>query len=217
MELDKVPLWRGNHVEIRQLVEDFARYIYLPRLKSPEVLLGAVRDGLGLLTWERETFAFADGFDAQANRYVGLRVGRDVPALATDASGMLVRPEVASQQLTAERAQAHPAGELPGATGEQSRPTLATREQAGAAPGPVAQRNRRFHGSVELNPVRVGGDAGRVAEEVIAHLAALQNAKVRISLEIEVHVPEGIPDQVQRVVTENCRTLRFVTHGFEPE
>ncbi len=217
MELDKVPLWRGNHVEIRQLVEDFARYIYLPRLKSPEVLLGAVRDGLGLLTWERETFAFADGFDAQANRYVGLRVGRDVPALATDASGMLVRPEVASQQLTAERAQAHPAGELPGATGEQSRPTLGTREQAGAAPGPVAQRNRRFHGSVELNPVRVGGDAGRVAEEVIAHLAALQNAKVRISLEIEVHVPEGIPDQVQRVVTENCRTLRFVTHGFEPE
>jgi hypothetical protein len=26
--LDEVPLWRGDHVEVRQLVEDFARYLY---------------------------------------------------------------------------------------------------------------------------------------------------------------------------------------------
>jgi hypothetical protein len=31
MEMDRVPLWRGNHVPIRQLVEDFDRYLYLPR------------------------------------------------------------------------------------------------------------------------------------------------------------------------------------------
>ena len=30
MELDRVPLWRGDHVAIKQLVEDFARYLYLP-------------------------------------------------------------------------------------------------------------------------------------------------------------------------------------------
>src|ERR1700730_7785347 len=35
MELDRVPLWRGDHVPIKQLVEDFARYLYLPRLKEP--------------------------------------------------------------------------------------------------------------------------------------------------------------------------------------
>lgn len=29
MELDRV-LWRGDHVTIKQLVEDFARYLYLP-------------------------------------------------------------------------------------------------------------------------------------------------------------------------------------------
>jgi predicted AAA+ superfamily ATPase len=50
MELDRVPLWRGDHVDVRQLVEDFARYLYLPRLKSPAVLAGAVRDGVSLLT-----------------------------------------------------------------------------------------------------------------------------------------------------------------------
>jgi hypothetical protein len=30
--LDEVPLWRGDHVAVRQLVEDFARYLCLPRL-----------------------------------------------------------------------------------------------------------------------------------------------------------------------------------------
>jgi hypothetical protein len=45
MDLDKVPLWRGDHVAIRQLVEDFGRYLYLPRVRDPEVLLGAIRGG----------------------------------------------------------------------------------------------------------------------------------------------------------------------------
>ena len=45
MELDGVPLWRGDHVAVRQLVEDFARYLYLPRLKDPSVLLHAIGDG----------------------------------------------------------------------------------------------------------------------------------------------------------------------------
>ena len=54
MELDRVPLWRGDHVATKQLIEDFARYLYLPRFKKPSVLIGAIRDGLALLTWERD-------------------------------------------------------------------------------------------------------------------------------------------------------------------
>ena len=33
MELDRVPLWRGDHVPVGQLVDDFAKYVYLPRLQ----------------------------------------------------------------------------------------------------------------------------------------------------------------------------------------
>jgi hypothetical protein len=62
MELDRVPLWRGDHVAIKQLVEDFARYLYLPRLKEPGVLLEAIRDGLRLLTWSQDSFAYAEKF-----------------------------------------------------------------------------------------------------------------------------------------------------------
>ena len=50
LELDRVPLWRGDHVSLKQLAEDFALYLYLPRLTDVEVLLGAIRDGVGLLT-----------------------------------------------------------------------------------------------------------------------------------------------------------------------
>lgn len=39
MDLDRIPLWRGDNVAVKQLVEDFARYIYLPRLKDSFVLL----------------------------------------------------------------------------------------------------------------------------------------------------------------------------------
>src|SRR2546427_6148761 len=60
MEMDRVPLWRGDHVTIKQLVDDFGRYLYLPRLKDAAVLLGAVRDGCALLTWEQDAFAYAE-------------------------------------------------------------------------------------------------------------------------------------------------------------
>ena len=66
LELDRVPLWRGDHVSLKQLAEDFALYLYLPRLQDADVLLGAIRDGVGLLTWQQETFAYAEGWDAGA-------------------------------------------------------------------------------------------------------------------------------------------------------
>jgi hypothetical protein len=76
---------------------------------------------------------------------------------------------------------------------------------------------RRFHGSVTLNAARVGRDAGRIAEEVIAHLSGLVGADVTVTLEIHAEVPSGAPDNVVRTVTENCRTLKFSDHGFEKE
>lgn len=64
MELDGIPLWRdNNHVAIKQLAEDFASFIYLPRLKDSSVLIGAIRSGLALLLWIQDSFAFADSYD----------------------------------------------------------------------------------------------------------------------------------------------------------
>ena len=48
-------VWPDGHVSIRQLVDYFATYVYLPRLASPEVRLGAIKAGLALLTWTSDS------------------------------------------------------------------------------------------------------------------------------------------------------------------
>jgi len=82
---------------------------------------------------------------------------------------------------------------------------------------PAAEVPRRFYGSVELDATRLGRDASQIAEEVIQHLTALVGSTVRLTLEIEANIPSGAPDNVVRTVSENCRTLRFKTQGFEKE
>lgn len=67
----------------------------------------------------------------------------------------------------------------------------------------------RFIGAVDLDSMRVSRDASRVAEEVILHLTSLVGAQVRVTLEIEADVPDGIRDQTVRVLRENCRALGF--------
>ena len=98
MELDRVPLWRGDHVAIKQLSEDFGRYLYLPRLADSSVLVNAIRDGFPLLTWEQDGFAFADSQDESTGRYRGLRGGQIVSVADAQAAGLLVKPSVARTQ-----------------------------------------------------------------------------------------------------------------------
>jgi hypothetical protein len=86
------------------------------------------------------------------------------------------------------------------------------------APPPPVPQARRFHGSVTLDASRVGRDAGRIAEEVIAHLTGLVGATVTVTLDIDAEIPSGAPENVVRTVTENSRTLKFGPgSGFERE
>lgn len=215
MELDRVPLWRGDHVEIRQLVEDFARYLYLPRLRDSNVLLEAIRDGLGLLLWTQDSFAYADSYDDAADRYRGLRCGQHVNVSRDNLTGLLVRPDRAVKQQEADAAAV--AAATPGGATVTS---AATTETLAESAVPVAitvvdARPKRYHGTVILDSARVGRDASRVADEVISHLTGLIGAKVTVTLEIEATMPDGASEQIVRTVTENGRTLKFKSQGFE--
>jgi len=244
MELDRVPLWRGDHVAIRELAEYFARYLYLPRLRDGDVLLQAIRDGLGLMTWAQDSFAFAESYDDAAGRYRGLRGGQKVVISDAQADGLLVKPDVALRQMQAEAsvgaldangrplAGATAGGGVDGfglsggsAAGGVNGGVPADGTYPGGYPGtgrgeptaPPAPRFTRFHGSVELDPNRVGRDAAKIAEEVIAHLAGQVHADVSVTLEIDAHLPDGVSDTILRIVTENCRSLKFKTQGFEED
>lgn len=213
MELDRVPLWRGNHVAIHQLVQDFAQYPYLPRLKNAAVLITSIMEGVELLAWEHDSFAYADSHDESESRYRGLRGGRTVHIDSAQSEALIVKPDVAALQLEAEKPKPtpEPSPTPPPGVGE---PTPVPQPDE---PVPIERALKRFHGAVTLDPARVGRDAGKIAEEVISHLVGLVGAEVSVTLEIEAKIPGGAPDQVRRIVTENGRTLKFVSQGFEEE
>ena len=71
--------------------------------------------------------------------------------------------------------------------------------------------------AVSLDALRIGRDASQIAQEIVQHLSGLVGAKVEVTLEIQAQIPDGVPDHIVRTVAENCRTLRFTTHGFEEE
>lgn len=190
------------------------------RLAGPDVLVQAIRDGVALLTWQSDTFAYAESYDDAAGRYRGLRAGQ-IGSLSAESAGLLVKPDVARRQMEAEAVTASAAAGTGVGAEERVVPAGATSSPGpggrAVAPAGAPAPPRRFHGTVALDPARGGRDASRIADEVIAHLAGLVGAEVRVTLEIEAEIPSGAPDQVVRTVTENSRTLKFTSHGFEKE
>ncbi|HPB81710.1 MAG TPA: Swt1 family HEPN domain-containing protein [Spirochaetota bacterium] len=218
-ELDRIPLWRDGHVSVKQLTEVFATYLYLPRLLNEGVLLDAIRDGVARIGWESETFAFAEKYDEVRNRYIGLSAGTGVRILS-DGNDVVVTPERAKRQMSedqqaaqAEHGVAAETGSPVATPGDGNTP-LTSGTQKSDVDNHVL---KRFHGSVKLDPIRAGRDAGKVAEEVIQHLSGIVGATVDVTMEISVNVPAGISENVVRIVSENCNTLNFDTHGFEEE
>ena len=105
-------------------------------------------------------------------------------------------------------------------TGTSGGGTAGTGEQTGkgtgvGGPKPNAPVVRRFHGPVRIDATRLSRDVDLIASSVVQHLAGLLDAKVTITVEIEAEIPSGAPDNIVRTVTENCRTLKFDTSGFE--
>jgi hypothetical protein len=204
MDLDRIPLWKGDHIGVRELWSYYTQYLYLSRLRDSRVLGEAIQNGVAALTWEQDSFAYADAWDEAAGRYVGLVAG-SLPSVLVDGASVLVKPEVARRQFEAEKPEPKPPEHEP---------------EPGPEPGkepPPEAAVRRFFGVKTLDAQRVSRDADQIATEIVRHLMALVDADVEVKLEISAQVVSGVPDEVVRTVTENAKTLKFDQHGFERE
>lgn len=219
--LDKF-LWRDtNHIDLKRLWEYLTQYLYLPRLKNQEVLLKAVRDGVNSTAWA-DTFAYGLGFDESTGKYVGLQFATGITPSISPQS-LLVKPDVAQKQVDAEtREQGTGDGKQGGGDGgqgtdgsETGKPTTVPNSLPPIPSPPSFPIFRRFYGAVDIDGIRINRDTSAIANEVIQHLIALNGATVKITLEVEAEIPEGIPDDVARTVMENCRTLKFLHQSFE--
>jgi hypothetical protein len=197
-------------------LEYFCSYIYLPRLKDRDVLLRTIQDGIGTVVSSTE-FAYAESYDEQTGRYVGLRMGGG-GSLVMDSRGVLLKPEVAQAQIQEEDRQRAETGDATGVLPDVTYSPAGDGDSRVAEPpaGTAVRQElpRRFYASVTLAPDRVGRDAGRIADEILSRLSVLPDAKLRVSMEIEAEIPEGAPEDVQRTVSENSQVLKFDSHGF---
>jgi len=42
-------------------------------------------------------------------------------------------------------------------------------------------------------------------------------AEAEVTIEVQAKVPQSVPENVVRTVTENCRTLKFTDHDIKKE
>jgi hypothetical protein len=112
---------------------------------------------------------------------------------------LIVRPEIAIAQQSAERTD--DGGVSGDDVGDEKDDAHVT---------------RRFYGVASIDdPSRLGRDAGRIATEIVAHLAGLMGTETEVTIEIRATNDDGFPDDVINIVTENAAALRFRIHGFE--
>lgn len=225
-------LWREvDHLDLKKLWTYLSNYLYLPRLKSEQILLQSVQEGASAMLWE-ENFAYATGWDEAKQRYLGLKAGTQEPfTVALSPQNLIVKPEVALRQLKADEAARQASSEASDSAGlaknnnyqaqasSVSNPALRVSEEklsSSSVATATKKQIQRFYGSVSIDPIRLTRDTSQIANEVIQHLSSL-NAEVQVTLEIQVHAPDGIPENVIRTVSENCRVLRFTQQSFEEE
>lgn len=223
LEVLDLYIWRNaNHIDSKALWKYLTNYPYLPRLKNEQVLIDAIQEGVAALL-RTENFAYATGYDEAKQRYLGLKACEHITATLSSQS-WLVKPDVADRQLIADaeeqelRRQQEQIARGESAINDNSAVIANNTETSSGNSTTTPQKQlRRFYGSIDLDPLRVTRDAGLVANEVLQHLASLVGADVQVTLEVQVQLPDGVPDHVIRTVSENCRTLKFKTHSFEEE
>ncbi|GLV56343.1 hypothetical protein KDH_31840 [Dictyobacter sp. S3.2.2.5] len=229
-DIDRIPLWRGNHVTLKDLADFFATYPYLKRLKTTDVLLKAIEEGLNVPSWQTSTFAYADGYDAEHQRYLNVRAGRPIQVIL-DTQSVLVKPDIALAQMAADAEAAEQAVARARAAasttyaGQVATSSTVAEPRSSAfldpvkhaphfpplpTPAPIEEKLKtRFHGTVKLDPRQPSKLMSNIAAEVLTHLTSRLDCKVEITLEIHAEDLTGFPEDIQRIIKENCATLKF--------
>ncbi|MDR7037966.1 putative AAA+ superfamily ATPase [Methylobacterium sp. BE186] len=205
--------WKDGRKEVVALEfwEDSLRYIYLPRLKSRDVLSQAIKAGIST----RDFFGIAYG--RSADGYVGFQFGSG--SVQLDDTLLLIEPEAAESIEAA-------ASNLVSSSITSKLPVEANRIEttSGSAIGGgenalsetiSSPRPKLFHGTAEISPATAKMRMIEIADEIVNLLASDPNGELRVTIEIAADFPNGAADHIRRAVSENARSLGLKTADWE--
>ncbi|TPL20967.1 ATP-binding protein [Mesorhizobium sp. B2-4-9] len=194
--------------------QDTLRYLYMPRLKSREVLAQAIGTGAASRDFFGTAYGETDG------KFEGFALGGG--SVVFDDTLLLIEPVAAQSYEDANRpvaADATPTvatttsgvAEAPGTyTAHGISPSL-----GGVTSEPATAKPKTFYGSADVPPATAKMRLVQIAEEIVSVLTSDPNATVRLVVEISAEFPEGAGDGVRRAVSENARSLGLKSADWE--
>lgn len=201
--------WKGNRktANASAFYEDTLRYLYLPRLKSHEVLAQAIRSGIG----SRDFFGYAYG--ESGSKFEGFQFGGGNAIF--DDSLILIEPEAAQAYEEANRtASSAKATALPDSNSCTASEST-TQSSAEPPSEPPRTKAKTCHVTVEVPAITAKMRLVQLSEEIVSVLCSDPNASVKLIVEISAEFPDGASEAVKRAIIENANTLGLNAPDWE--
>ncbi len=206
--------WKAEKPAIGAMAfwEDTMRYLYLPRLKSRNVLEQAILKG----ATSRDFFGTAYG--QHEGTFDGFKLGD--ANIQLDDTLLLIELETAKQYEAAHLPHPLPTSGAPaGPSGSQLSTMLPGFEPA-SSPGKsaamgITHKAHTFIGTAEVNASTAKMRLVQIADEIVSLLVSDPQASVRVSVEISAEFPNGVKDEIKRAVSENAASLGFKNKTWE--
>jgi hypothetical protein len=219
LDNDLGKVWQANqpHVAVRQLRDWFAQFVYLSKLRDPQVLAKAISEALAR---SDAKYALADRFDEMKGEYEELKVGRLVE-VSLNSDMLLVRRDVADAQLARHSPTVVPAGERGGGGAIVDGGTLGGDTTIAGDPPPTRgfvpqhKKPRRFYAKIILDPSRPTPTVSNIAQSILSELDRVRGTAITLTLDIDAEAPDGFPEDVVEIVKANAESLRITESGFE--
>ena len=204
--------WKGGRTTANAAAffEDTLRYLYMPRLRSREVLAKAIRAGASSKDFFGTAYGETDG------KFEGFSFGAG--NVDFEDTLILIDPETAKGIEDANRTQQQPAtptaGDSQYPTSEPTAPN-GVQDSGGRPFVSAPSKAKVFYATAEVPPATAKMHLVQLADEIVAVLRSDPNANVRVVVEVSAEFPEGASDSLKRAVSENARSLKVKSAEWE--
>ncbi|TGP85627.1 MULTISPECIES: DUF499 domain-containing protein [unclassified Mesorhizobium] len=194
------------HVLVATLLDWFASYVYLSRLRDDATLTLSIEK---LISKIEAPVAFAKSFNDADGSYLGVTQWSAALGTATAAGLLVWRKALPNRESSASAANDGNVAKDGGVA------TPAGQARSDTASG--QKQPKRFYGSVTLDPDKAGLQVAAIAKEILFELTRPAGSSLKITLEIEGSSSGGYPPDVVDVVRANLRDLKLDVSevGFE--